>query len=670
MPQNFKNVFNAAAVPPDQQARQVIFEKTGSAPESVVLDGNLRRFRTSGDKGSEKSGWYVLFGSGVPAGAFGNWRTGESFRWRAIRTEPLSAGESALLEEHYRLARAKRDASILQRQERAARTCREIWNQAPEALDSHPYLQKKKVRNHGLRSTGDGRLIMPVFIGQEITSLQYIGADGKKEFHYGGRAAGGFFRIPAWKPAADICFVAEGYATAASVHEATGCEVWVGLNAGNLFRVGQTLREARPGADIVFVGDNDLSGTGQRAAEAAAEAAGGRVIIPPVTGDANDYALAGNNLRELLLKGQRRHWIFPFSHFCLQPQPVRWLIRGWLQAEGMHMVFGPSGAGKSFAVVDMAASVACPEVRDWHGMKLKHGPVVYLTGEGYTGLKQRFVGWSARRGVKDLPVYLSEESRDLNTPEGLRDVINEIRSYKTEPCLIIADTLNRFMAGDENKAQDTKTMLDACTALQREFRCAVCLIHHSGVSETAQNRARGSSAWRGAMDVEIQVRGDGDSCLTLNQTKNKDAERQKPLNFEMVLAEVPGWFDEDGFQITTRVLRRTAASEVREESLTRAQNFALRTFEKAAGTLGLLDGDGNFAGVERKAWREVFFSLSSASTQGARRTAFYKGIRDLLALGVIREENDIFRPAGFMSRLKERCYTLQLNGEGESASYE
>ena len=48
-------------------------------------------------------------------------------------------------------------------------------------------------------------------------------------------------------------------------------------------------------------------------------------------------------------------------------------------------------------------------------------------------------------------------------------------------------------------------MLDACGHLQAEFGCAVILVHHTGVSDEAQHRARGSSAWRGALDIEISV---------------------------------------------------------------------------------------------------------------------------------------------------------------------
>ena len=655
---------------PERQAQEAIFEAIGAAPEAVAFDGNFHRFKIEGDKGTEKSGWYILYGNGFPAGAFGSWRSGETYKWHAERSSPLSTAERAFMEESYRLAQKERDAKIRERQAKAAETCRKIWSRAPIAGDDHPYLQRKKVKNHGLRVTGDGRLIMPVTVGTELMSLQYIRPDGQKEFHYGGKVSGGYFHTPPVEPETrGPCFVAEGYATGASIHEATGREVWVALNAGNLGKVGRFLREKRPEADIVFVGDNDRSGTGQKAATEAAEAIKARVVIPPEQGDANDYAASGKDLRGLLLGDHRRHWIFPFSVFRKQPQPIKWLIKGWIQAGGLHMVFGPSGVGKSFSVIDMAASIACPEIETWHGFTIKHGPVLYLAGEGYFGLKQRIVGWGAHKGISNIPIFLSEEARELNSPEGLRDTIDEIRSYETEPCLVIVDTLNRFMSGDENKAVDVKTMLDACSVLQREFKGAVCLVHHTGVAENAQDRARGSSAWRGAMDIEIQVRGDGDSYVTLNQTKNKDAERQKPLDFEMLKVMVPGWFDDDGEPVSTRVIRRSDAMKADVGRLTKTQSFALQTFEKAAATVGLLDEEGNFAGLERGSWRKVFSDMSRASTKGARRTAFYKAVKELQELGLITGQNDIFRPSGSMwddigqahVTLSPACHPCQKN---------
>jgi putative DNA primase/helicase len=65
------------------------------------------------------------------------------------------------------------------------------------------------------------------------------------------------------------------------LHEATGHFVLIALDAGNLESVALVFRRLYPLSEIIIAGDNDKSGTGQKAAKAAALAVGGRYILPP-----------------------------------------------------------------------------------------------------------------------------------------------------------------------------------------------------------------------------------------------------------------------------------------------------------------------------------------------------------------------------------------------------
>jgi hypothetical protein len=152
-------------------------------------------------------------------------------------------------------------------------------------------------------------------------------------------------------------------------------------------------------------------------------------------------------------------------------------------------------------------------------------------------------------------MWLSKAGCDLNTPEGYQRVADAIRALKVLPRVIIVDTLHRFLRGDENSAQDAKTMLDACARLMAEFACSVVLVHHTGVSDEAQHRARGSSAWRGALDIEISVvPPKGDGPIEIVQRKSKDAELAKPMHVELHQVEITGWLDEDGQPVTSAVI--------------------------------------------------------------------------------------------------------------------
>ena len=48
----------------------------------------------------------------------------------------------------------------------------------------------------------------------------------------------------------------------------------------------------------------------------------------------------------------------------------------------------------------------------------------------------------------------------------------------------------------------------------------------------------------------------------------------------------------------------------------------------------------------------------------------HRGVKELQDLGLIVEQDDVFRPAGFMSKVKESCYSLALRGIHDEMSEE
>ena len=157
--------------------------------------------------------------------------------------------------------------------------------------------------------------------------------------------------------------------------------------------------------------------------------------------------------------------------------------------------------------------------------------------------------------MTDVDFYLSTDAIDLNRPEGLKRVIEAVESLGFIPDIIAVDTVHRHMEGDENSAADTKTFIDACDALIRHFNSTVLLVHHTGNSEDAQHRARGSSAWRGALDIEISVAPPKKKggAIKVIQRKSKDAELAPHVCVELKGISIPGWFDDEGEQISSAV---------------------------------------------------------------------------------------------------------------------
>lgn len=646
--------------PPAQQALEAILSADiGAELDRAELDGRIHRFKVRGDKARQKSGWYKFYGDRLPAGAFGSWRGDICIKWHARGEQLLTDADREEIEATQARILYEREQEAKRQHEAAAQSAAHIWQTTADAAADHPYLTRKGVKSHGLHQTADGRLVMPIYVGDRLTSLQYIDGDGGKCFHCGGEVAGGYYMIPATQHESRTLYICEGYATGASIAEATGAAVVVALNAGNLLKVAPWVRQQLPDGDLVIVADNDASGVGQGKAHEAAALSGARVIVPPEEGDANDYAQRGRDLAALLT--QRRPWLIKGRDFYKKPDPIKWLIKGWVQANAMMMCFGESGAGKTFLVLDLALTIASG-MTDWHGHRVKPGPVVYLAGEGHYGLKARIAAWVHERGRDVDDIYVSESACDLNTDEGYSKVVREINDYEARPVLIVVDTLNRFLLGDENKADDARSLIDACGKLMQQYRCSVLIVHHTGVSPDARTRARGSSAFKGAMDVELLVEAVAGGAIKVTQTKSKDAEVPKPLCFDKVQVTVPGWYDDDGDPVTSVVLE--PAEAVKAEGETKRGKAAQRSmdaYEQAARTKGHINADGSFGGVDLDDWRDAFKALGPEDeTTDSMRGLFSRAKRQLLDSGELVAKNMRFYPGGDLAELRERCYINDL----------
>lgn len=542
--------------PPEAQLIDAMRAAGLEPPDQIHFDGKIHRFR-SGTKGSpghgDKPGWYLVFGDGIPAGRFGCWRAGVEFTFRADVGRKFTEFEEMAHARRINESKVLREAAQERQHKIASDTVEKIWLSGVAAHPDHPYLKRKGIQTHGVRTTGDGRLMVPLYDQDgTLSTLQYIDDQGGKLYHAGGQTGGKFWMIGSLDEPGTL-YVAEGFATAATIFEATSRPCVIAYSASNLVPVTGSLRE-KYGAmqDIMIVADHDQSGVGQRYAEQASAKYGARMVMPPILGDANDYVQAGHDLASLLVPSVT-DWLVPADEFSSQPSPISWLVKRWVQEQALVMVHGPSGGGKTFVVLDWCLRIASA-TPEWCGNKVKSGNVVYLAGEGHHGLRGRIAAWKHHHSAGKLSMWLSKHGCDLNTPVGYLKVIEHVRMLPDPPKVIVVDTLHRFLAGDENSAQDAKTMLDACSNLMLEFNCSVILVHHTGVSDEAQHRARGSSAWRGALDIEISVIPSGpNQPLQLVQRKSKDAEIASPIFMDLHQVTIPRWYDEDNQPVTSAV---------------------------------------------------------------------------------------------------------------------
>lgn len=262
------------------QFRSALESRDIVPPPNLIDDGGLHRCDAAG-RGGKGDAVYILHLDGLPAGGFENHRDGIGWEpWRADLGRLLTPAEQEEGQRRVEAVRAEREAEDARRKAEAAARAEVIWQKAEEDCAGHPYLSRKGVQAHGARLSR-GRLVVPVHdIDGTLHSLQFIGQNGSKKFVRGGRVKGSYFSIGQLGPV--ICIV-EGFATGASVHEATGHAVAVAFDCGNLAAVARVIRDRFPDAIIIIVADDDhltAGNPGLTKAREAAVAVAGIVAVP------------------------------------------------------------------------------------------------------------------------------------------------------------------------------------------------------------------------------------------------------------------------------------------------------------------------------------------------------------------------------------------------------
>ncbi|WP_245805590.1 toprim domain-containing protein [Desulfovibrio gilichinskyi] len=214
-----------------------------------------------------------------------NHKTGLKANWKA-EGHTLTDQQKTELKAQAAQTRLEREKAIKEQYTNAAALSKEKWDGIIKSANKqHPYLSKKGVLGYGLKEDKFGNLVIP---GKDtegnIRTLQTISPSGKF-FEKNAQKAGTFHIIDPenkLKNGSPI-LIAEGYATAASVHMATGYPVASAFDASNLEPVAKALHEKYPQSKIMLMADNDyhlMENVGVKKAEAAAKGVDGIVLIP------------------------------------------------------------------------------------------------------------------------------------------------------------------------------------------------------------------------------------------------------------------------------------------------------------------------------------------------------------------------------------------------------
>lgn len=628
--------------------------------EEIIADGRIHRVAHASSKRHERDAWYVLHvGQRVPFGSFGCWKAPQFQQaWTAVPgcdgalthilrpTAPPAVPNAADTNERARVQRE------------AARRANEDISNLPEAPEDHAYLVRKRVKPHGIRINSAGELIIPLRTSEgEVVTYQRILPDGTKRYLRHGTRAGTFFEF---RGSSETVYVGEGWATCATVFEATRCTVFAALDTSGLAAAGQIARKRFPLAKIVFAADNDHTkpaNPGLTCARAAAELCGGIVAYPQFSPselahpssptDFNDLAQLRGNLEvvveQLNTNSEPPRSSFQFTRIDqLQLRDIDWLVEGYIETDSIVDIFGDPGAGKTFITIDIACCVATG--RSWQGHEVKKGAVFYIAGEGHHGLARRFKAWETGTGqsIAGAPIYKSEHAAqlyDASEAARVRDAAMQlVQQSGTEPALIVIDTLARNMGGDENSTHDMSLFVSNLdTYLRQPWHCTVLVVHHSGAMDKL--RSRGSTALPGAVDADYKVElDDATNQVRMTCVKQKDAPKGEPKFFRIATVDLPV-ADKHGRPVLGAYLAPLQASAIstsptpRKAFLGKNEQRALRALIEMEKADQLWLGAGGQPTSDE--WR------GQCLAAGIERNRFAEARKSLLEKGLVKQIGDI-----------------------------
>lgn len=185
---------------------------------------------------------------------------------------------------------------------------------ATESLKFLPIDEANKLVGYPLRCDRghlDGIvLVVPVEKDKKLSTLEFIDDEGRKSALKSGAKQGAYFvagELPEGDGSGMVLVIAEGVATALSIHEATGRLVLAALSCGNMGHVAQAMRLKYPAAAITLASDK---GIGAAKAHEAAIGVGGLIAEPDFSGlEAGEEDTDFNDLHRLAGPGEVRRQI-------------------------------------------------------------------------------------------------------------------------------------------------------------------------------------------------------------------------------------------------------------------------------------------------------------------------------------------------------------------------
>lgn len=232
---------------------------------------------------------------------------------------------------------------------------------------------------------------------------------------------------------------------------------------------------------------------------------------------------------------------------------ARDIVKGMIAPGMSATLYGETGVGKSHIALDLAFHIA--HGLDYHGVKTRKVPVLYVQLEGIAGFRKRIFATAEKFG--DPGAYFARLklqvslAKDAQGQKGAETIIRAVERLKlrtgSDSALVIIDTKARATAGDnENDGADMSAFAEKRQGyIARETDACVLVVHHLNKG----GEYRGHSGQKAGDDLVLKVeRG------KVTAEKVKDGV-EGPL-FSFALEQVHLGHDRDGFPVTTCVVTK------------------------------------------------------------------------------------------------------------------
>jgi len=248
-------------------------------------------------------------------------------------------------------------------------------------------------------------------------------------------------------------------------------------------------------------------------------------------------------------------------------KPQSYLIPRILPEQGLVTLVAKPSSKKSFLALHMACCVATGT--PFFDIPTTKGNIIYIAAEGQSGIDKRISAWEVEQGIPiaSEAFGIIVEPLQINDSEKLQALVATLLERAEQVggfSLVVIDTLNRTLAGDENAARDMTTFVAGCSEIINRLNCAVLLLHHP--SKNGNGEARGHSALMGAADVGLKIENGQRDRFTvkMNEKPPKDDEPADDLSLEIKVISLESEFglDTQGRPVTSLVLVPSSAPNI------------------------------------------------------------------------------------------------------------